>query len=76
MDYPDMRSEPSLSSSGVFHIISPGGGESDVSGFLLKDPTNKEARLDCAVTGLTINRPAILRNKNDVNAVLKLDAEL
>ena len=69
-----MRAVPTQTSTGNFQIID--GGSRTVTAFQLIDATSLNARLDCTASGQTQGRGCMLRNNNDANATVMLEAEL
>ena len=75
LQYPvPMRAVPTQTSTGNFQIID--GGSRTVTAFQLIDATSLNARLDCTASGQTQGRGCMLRNNNDANATVMLEAEL
>ena len=75
LQYPvPMRAAPTQTSTGNFQIID--GGSRTVTAFQLIDATSFNARLDCTASGQTQGRGCMLRNNNDANATIMLEAEI
>ena len=73
----EMRSAPTLSTSGSFIMIN--GSESNaISGsFSLQQPSTHNARVDSTLgSNSTLGRVSVTRNNNDADASLTFDAEL
>ena len=77
LQYPQrMRAVPALTSTGSFQIIERNTGHT-VTAFQLIDPTVDSGRLTCT-TGpyMTLGGGCVLRNLNDANATIMLNAEI
>ena len=69
-----MRTTPSMTSSGTFQIS--GQDTKSISSFTFLRGTVSHGELNASGSGFTSNNTYFLRSNNDVDAVIKLDAEL
>ena len=72
-----LRSTPTLVTSGSYQIAGTGGY--DGSNFIIIDSTGTDLtkiQVRATVSGATAGQGAVLRNKDDVNAIFRLDSEL
>ena len=70
-----MRSLPSLTTNGTFHMLD-GHSAYDISNMSISEPSAISSRVDITVSGSTVGRVAMVRNKNDDDAQIIFDAEL
>jgi hypothetical protein len=74
-----MRSSPSITTSGSFQTAGGGSGSLDCSNIVLSDSTGtniNQVQVRATVSGATAGDGTFLRNKNDVNAIFRLESEL
>ena len=74
-----MRSSPSITTSGNFQTAGGGSGSLDLSSIVLSDSTGtnlNQVQIRGTVSGGTQGDAAYFRNKNDTDAVFRLESEL
>ena len=70
-----MRAEPSLTTTGTFHLLD-GHSSYSISGMSMSERSVISARVDVTSSGLTTGRVATIRNQGDSDAQIIFDAEL
>ena len=70
-----MRAEPSLTTTGTFHLLD-GHSSYSISGMSMSERSVISARVDVTSSGLTTGRVAAIRNQGDSDAQIIFNAEL